>query len=263
MKHFKPRQFNGFLSPRLLRFWLPWSVFLLLFAAVRIAPPDLAFYYSFGHSFLYDTNFYFAPQFAHFDFAPHELYLSAQGLPANDWPMGTGILWTPFLFLAFILRTVLNFAGFPIESGGYNWFDQWVVTFGASLVYGAGTVYASYRLVLSQGAKRSTALWSCALIAAGSSLTYHLYVNSADSHPPSAFFIVLSLLAWQSYKKAPSAAIALMGGAALGLAGLVRPHNLIWGLTPFIDWIIHRKTDERTKFNLTHAAVFVASAILA
>ena len=257
------RHINVFLPRPVTRFWLPAAFFLLLFAAVRIAPPDLAFYYAFAHSMFYDVNFYFAPQYAAFPFALHELYLSGLGLPANDWPMGTGVLWAPFLGFAAFLRTVLNFAGFSIEPGGYAWFDQWIVTFSASLAYGAGAVYASYRLVRSHNISHANAVWACALMAAGSSLTYHLYVNSADSHPPSAFFIVLSLLAWRSYKQTPRIAFALFAGAALGVAGLVRPHNLLWGLTPLLDWAINPGEKKRPAVKPIHVAVFTVSAFAA
>ncbi|MDP8246221.1 MAG: tetratricopeptide repeat protein [Candidatus Hinthialibacter antarcticus] len=263
MNEYKRRHFNDFPTRLVTRFWLPAALFLFVFAAARITPPDLAFYYAYGHSMLYDIDFYFAPQFAAFPFANHELYLSAHGLPANDWPMGAGVLWAPFMLFASILRIGLNLFGFSIEPGGYAWFDQWVITFSASWLFGAGTLYASYRLARSHKISHANAVWACALMAAGSSLTYHLYVNSADSHPPSAFFIVLSLLAWQSYKQTPRLAFALFAGAALGIAGLVRPHNLLWGLTPLLDWAINPGDQKRVTVRPAHIAVFILATLAA
>ncbi len=257
------RQINVFSTREVTRFWLPAGLFLLVFAAVKIAPPDLAFYYAYAHSMVFDVDFYFASQYAAFPFAVHELYLTSHGLPANDWPMGTGVAWAPFLLLSFILRAGLGLVGVAIEPGGYAWFDQWIITYGASLVFGAGTVFLSYKLARSHMISHKNALWACALMAAGSSLTYHLYVNSADSHPPSAFFIVLSLLMWQSYKQSPRIELALFAGTALGAAGLVRPHNLLWGLTPILDWAFNPGGQTRPVVKSAHALTFASAAFLA
>lgn len=244
-------------------FWSAAALMLIAVAAVRIAPPDLAFYYSYAHSLLFDLDWNFANQFDRFTFAMHELYLSSQSLPANDWPMGTGIAWLPFLALSAMIRSIGTMLGFPIDAGGYSWFDQWTITFGASYIYGAGMVYLSYHFIRNEGLSKTATLWSSALIALGSSLTYHLYVNSADSHPPSAFFIVLFLLAWQRHRQAPSFSSAILAGAALGLAGLIRPHNMIWGLVPLLELLIRRDDAGRSAIQVRHALTGAAAAAFA
>lgn len=207
---------------------------------MRIAPPDLAFYYAYAHSLLYNIDFCFAEQYDRFPFAYHELYLTAEGLPANDWPMGTGVLWLPFLSIAWLARGVFGIVGFDIPPGGTAWFDQWVITYGATLLYSVGALLLSYRICLRLGIDRKSAIWACALIAAGSSYTYHLIVNSADSHPPSAFFLALFLLLWLRSRENGLAITALAAGICLGVAGLVRPHNLLFILTPLLMIVLER-----------------------
>ncbi len=216
-------------------FFLFFSIFLLLFGRVRIAPPDLAFYYSFAHSLVYDLDFCFANQYEHFPFAYHELYLSSEGYPANDWPMGTGICWTPFLLLNRFLSFPVSFLGLNMSGSGYDWFAMWLVSLGATMLYGGGTVYLSYRLCRLEGFGKSSSLWATALIAIGSSFTYHLYVNSADSHPPSAFFSVLFLLSLRHYQQTPDEKKAMLIGAVTGMAALVRPHNILLLIIPAVE----------------------------
>jgi hypothetical protein len=244
-------------------FFLAVSLFLLLFGRVRIAPPDLAFYYSFAHSLVYDLDFCFANQFSHFPFAYHETYLTPQGYPANDWPMGTGICWTPFLLFARLALFVGTFMGMAIESNGYGWFEMWIVTLGSSIVFGAGALYLSYRYCIMEGLSKSSARWATALIGVGSSFTYHLYVNSADSHPPSAFFTILFLILWQTQRKNPTTKNAFLIGFTLGMAALIRPHNLILISIPLIEFLTTRiRSDSQSGKRLITLGAMAAGAII-
>ena len=228
-------------KPGWLRFAAIFSLFFLCFGRVKIAPPDLAFYYSFAHSLVYDLDFCFADEFSHFPFAFHETALTSLGYPANDWPMGAGIGWIPFLLAARAVKGIAVVAGFATDNGGYGWFEQWVVTLGATLLYGCGTLWLSYRICRREGIAKSAALWATFFIGFGSSFTYHLYVNSADSHPPSAFFIALFLLLYQKQKESPTLGHGFLAGCAIGMAGLVRPHNLIFFMIPLTDRLSRRR----------------------
>lgn len=230
-----------------LLFFVGLSLVLLMILRVRIAPPDLAFYYSFARSLAYDLDFSFANEYARFPFAFHELYLTSQGFPANDWPMGTGVVWMPFLWLSRLAATVFPFLVPDQTPDGHTWFDQWVVTLGSTLLFGGGTLWLSALYARRAGLSRRAVLWATGLMAAGSSFSYHLFVNSADSHPPSAFFIVLFLLLWQTIRLNPSPRLLFLAGCAIGLAGLVRPHNFLFLLTPVVDrWIFRKATENAT-----------------
>ncbi len=228
--------------PVFLSFFLFFSLFLLLFGRVRIAPPDLAFYYSYAHSLTYDLDFCFANQYAQFPFAFHETYLTAEGYPANDWPMGTGICWIPFLVLARFVEWIALFFGAGGEAAGLTWLSKWIVTFGAAMVYSGGTIWLSYRLCRIERISHSSAIWAAALIGLGSSFTYHVYVNAADSHPPSAFFIALFLFLRHQYQEEGRVWHGFLCGCAIGMAALVRPHNLLFILIPIIEEALSSKT---------------------
>ncbi len=239
-----PRTTGNFSSPRLFFSGLGLSLLLLLIARVRIAPPDLAFYYAFARSLVYGPDFSFADEYARFPFAFHELYRTSLGYPANDWPMGTGVLWIPFLLLSRLAAALFPFLAPPSGPDGFSWFDQWVVTLGSTLLYGGGTLVLSVLYARRAGLSRPAVLWAAGLMAVGSSFSYHLFVNSADSHPPSAFFIVLFLLSWQSFRSHPTPGRMFQAGCALGLAGLVRPHNFLFLLTPLLDHLVSRREPE-------------------
>ncbi|MEW6235618.1 MAG: hypothetical protein AB1656_09550 [Candidatus Omnitrophota bacterium] len=231
--------------PRRTFFW-GFALILLLFGRVRIAPPDLAFYYSCGRSLAYDLDFCYANEYSHFRFAPHETYLTKPGYPANDWPIGTGIAWIPFLAAARLAKSIGSWIGGGSPPDGYGWIDQWIVTYGSTLLYGGGTLWLSYFYARRMGAAKQAAIWATAFIGLGSSFTYHLYVNSADSHAPSAFFIVIFLLLWRRQKAKPSFYHGLASGCALGMAALIRPHNLLFLLTPILE-IVWDKRNRRTQ----------------
>lgn len=198
---------------------------------------------------LFDLDFCFANEYAQFPFAYHETYLTGAGYPANDWPVGTGMVWIPFLCISLLVHTLLSLVGIVEISAGYDWLDQWIVTFGSTLLFGGGAIWLSYRFCRNEGIDHRHALWATALIALGSSFTYHLLVNSADSHPPSAFFLVLSFLMWHRCKTEHSPQYAILTGLATGMAGLIRPHNLLFCLTPVLDLaLFDRRSPLRTKF---------------
>lgn len=238
------------------------ALFLFLTLTIRIAPPDLAFYYSFAHSLVYDADFCFANEFARFPFSYHELYLTTLGLPANDWPMGTGVCWIPFLILSLLIRYAAALFGIVTDFYGFGWFDQWVVTYGSTLLYSGGTLWLTWRYCLGEGLSRTSALWSLILMAIGSSYSYHLFINSADSHPPSAFFIVLFLLAWQKNRKTFSWTGLLFTGCSIGMAGLIRPHNLIFLLTPVLDWFLNSEIRKSKTAFITQILLIIAGAFI-
>ncbi|MGC9327925.1 MAG: hypothetical protein ACP5I1_09850, partial [Candidatus Hinthialibacter sp.] len=240
-----------------------FSLFLLVSLQVRIAPPDLAFYYSFAHSLLYDADFCFADQYAHFPFAYHETYLSPQDLPANDWPMGAGIAWLPFLGLSRLVQWIGSAAASIPPPNGLRYFDQWVVTLGATLLYSLGALWLTHRYGRREKLSPKALVWALGLTAAGSSYSYHLFVNSADSHPPSAFFIILFLLLRQNHQSKPRLHSAFAAGLIIGLAGLVRPHNLIFLLTPLLDWMIGESAKPSFRSFTAHYAAMLFAALLA
>ncbi len=244
---------------------LGFAVFLLLVLQVRIAPPDLAFYYSFAHSMVYDADFCFANEYQHFSFGHHETYLTSSGFPANDWPMGTGIAWIPFLLIARLVRWMAFGMGLSHPGDGFGWFDQWVVTLGATWLYSFGSLWITYRYCLLRGLSKSATLWATILMAVGSSYSYHLFINSADSHPPSAFFIILFLYLLQlsqtkPYSKSTLLTTSLLAGCSIGMAGLIRPHNLLFLLTPLIERIFEPKPASKPSLSMLQIGILTLTA---
>lgn len=210
--------------------FLLFALFLLLCGRVRIAPPDLAFYYAVPQSIISGADFQFHDEYQTFHFAMHELYITGEGYPANDWPPGTGICWLPFLFLA---KIVCLITGIPFDLGS-SWMAQWIVTYGATLLFGFGTIWLTWKWCMLEGLPKHAVCWSIALHAVGSTFTYHLYVNSADSHAPSAFFTVLLLYTWRKWQDKSTLQLYVLLGIIAGLGALVRPHNALILLIPFL-----------------------------
>lgn len=229
------------LQNKRLLFIIGMALFLLICGRVKIAPPDLAFYYSYGRSLLYDMDYCFANEYAQFTFGAHETYLTQEGYPANDWPMGTGLCWIPFFLISQIWHLFASLFGNQELTNGFSWLDKWIVTYGSTLFFGCGTLWLTFRFGQKTNLKTRPLLWSLILLSLGSSFTYHLFVNSADSHLPSAFFIVLFLVVWQCYKEKGSTILLISAGIVLGMASLVRPHNVLFILTPIIEHVASRR----------------------
>lgn len=238
------------------------ALILLFILKVRIAPPDLAFYYSFCSSIACDMDFCFANDFENFSFAFHETYLTNMGVPANDWPMGTGVVWLPFFALARFIGLLCSVTGLATASHGFEWLDMWIVTLGATLLYGGGTLWLSYKFCITEGISRNAALWSSWLITLGSSYSYHLFVNSADSHPPSAFFIILFLYLWRQYGQKARLGNTIIIGFSIGVAGLIRPHNLLFLIVPLLDRMIINSKSRNYSLFIKQYVVIVFSAFM-
>ena len=71
------------------------SVVLLL--NIYLSSPDSAAYYSVPRSILIDHDLDFQNEYLHFDFQPNMFYLSGHQRLSNDWPIGAGLLWLPFI----------------------------------------------------------------------------------------------------------------------------------------------------------------------
>ncbi len=217
-------------SYKMILLLLAFALFLLLCGRVRIAPPDLAFYYAVPQSIVNDLDITFHNEYQHFTFAMHELYRTPRGYPANDWPVGTGLCWLPFFILA---KLLCGITGIPYEEGG-SWFAKWVVTYGATVFYGFGAIWLTWKWCLLEGLPKQAVRWALLLHVIGSTFTYHLYVNSADSHAPSAFFTALLLYTWRRMKENPAHQTYLLLGLICGFAAMVRPHNVMFILIPLL-----------------------------
>lgn len=215
---------------------------MALIGTVRLAPPDLAFYYSYAHSLLADADFHFGNQYDQFSFAVHELYLSPAETPANDWPMGTGVAWMPFLALGLAADGALRTLGVAPQG---PWLIHWVVTYGATLLYSGGALWLTYLLCRRLGMNTASSAWGVLAMGLGSSYTYHLLVNSADSHPPAAFFLAAFFLLWLDARDRSDWRRAALAGICLGFSALIRPHNLIFALTPLLESLLNRKVAHR------------------
>lgn len=233
----------------------------LLVGVSRIAPPDLAFYYAYAESLALDLDFAFANQYDRFPFAVHELYEAPTGLPANDWPMGTGIAWLPFLLVGSILSSIVASLGWLTNENQRLGTMTWSITLGATLLYGYGTLVLAALIGKRYVQSRSARLWGLLAIALGSSVTYHLLVNTADSHLPSAFFIGLFLWLWWRWQDTPTMALAFLAGLALGMAALIRPHNAVFALTPLLHMLLIQRS--ATQWDWRSIILCMAGAVLA
>lgn len=231
---------------------------LTLLVQVRIYPPDCAYYYAYPHSLLYDNDLLFDNQFAVFPFQLYELYLGPNGIPANDWPVGTGILWLPLLAWLRAGISLLARLGLAPAPNGFETASKLAAILGTSL-FGLVAVWLPYRGWIrereTQAAKRRPAKWTLWLLGAamvfGTPYGYYMFVFPATSHIPSAALLACALAGWWRWRKTPAPGREALGwvilaGASAGLLVTVRPQNLIFGVIPLLDSLLNRNPDYRT-----------------
>ncbi|HPB33117.1 MAG TPA: hypothetical protein PLB62_16830, partial [Candidatus Sumerlaeota bacterium] len=71
---------------------------------VYLSPPDFAAYYSHAHTIFHDIDLDFRNEYEHFGFEKHMFYVTPAGHLSNDWPMGTGMVWSPFFLCGLALE---------------------------------------------------------------------------------------------------------------------------------------------------------------
>lgn len=264
-------------SRRNLTFALAGLAALAVVAQVRIYPPDCAYYYAYAHSLLYDADLLFDNQYEAFPFQPYEFYLSPQGVPANDWPVGTGIVWLAALAWIRLGQFLAEPLGLVSRGTGFEAASKLAATLVSSLL---GLLAVTVPLIMrkdwirDRGLSRSQAIWLWAAILCGTPFGYCLIVFPANSHIPSAAFLACTLGAWWRWRREGQAGgaasttprqrmgWAILTGLSVGMLLCIRPQNAVFGIVPLLDLALNRDRGKRLP-RLPEGAVALVAAFLA
>lgn len=160
----------------------------------------------------------------------HETFLEREtesGRRPNFAPVGTAILWAPFLAAGHVVAHV---SGAPTD--GYSHPYIAAATY-ASALYGflalGLTFLISRRLI-------GPAWWPTIAVAIGTPLAFYMYVTPGFSHACSAFAVALFLYVWLRVREHWT----LTGAVALGLTGalmaMVREQDVFFVAGPALDF---------------------------
>jgi hypothetical protein len=227
--------------------YAPWLLLLLFLGqfAVSFRPNALSwdgvFYYAYARSALFDGDLNLGNDLVlsykvtpGTDFAAQrfEEHRTATGRVANEFAVGTSLLWLPWLAVIYAFVRLASLIGLgPAAVTGYEWCFTWGMA-AVTSVYGWLAILVGFRL-----ARRIVGDWialaACATVMFATPLVYYQFREPFYAHPVSAMTIALFLNAWwQTTRTRRSLSFALVLGALGGLATLVRTQNITYLILP-------------------------------
>ncbi len=221
---------------------------------------DATFYYSYARSLLFDGDLQIANDLvlsyptASEDFVERgmEQDLTSTGRVNSPFAVGSGLVWLPWL----IILRIVYFFGQSFGPGingltGYEWFFTISIgLFSAALAW--ISFWIGYRISRKE-TDRFSALAAAITMLFATPLLYYQYREPLYSHATSAFVTALVVYTWwRSYWLSPKYGQAILLGALIGLATLVRWQHLIYFALPIVStawwWLTLSREEKRQEW---------------
>lgn len=214
-------------------------------------------YYMYVRSIALDRDIDFANEAERLHAARYvDIFRTPTGRIANQYAIGTPILWLPFFLAAHLLALGLRAVGMPVAADGYGYIYQAAVCIG-SIFYGSCAMF-----LMRRTARRlfpDTALAACVSLFLATNFAYYLVAEPSMAHMCSVFAASLLVYLWMALRPLTTASRCLVVGLAGGLVGLVRQPDAVLLLMPALDALLARGTArERAKRIAAIAAGFLA-----
>lgn len=152
----------------------------------------------------------------------------------NFAPLGTALLWSPFYLAAHAGVRAARAAGAEVAADGFSPPYVAAIAFGSALLAWLGLLLVHDALRRRGGVGEPAATLAVAALWLGTPLLYYTTVAPGFSHAASVFAV--SLVAWLALRLDALAETRLRdwaaAGAAVGLAGLVREQDALYGILP-------------------------------
>jgi len=202
------------------------------YSLVKIDPWDDTAYYMIAKSIIVDGDVDYSneqlPKRAYCD-------LNSLGNPnqGTKVPIGSSILWAPFILFAHILTLLFNvFSGGGLAQNGYSPLYLLVTCVGSS-IYTFLSLLVSYK-ILTKFFSPKISLLSVLTVFLGNSLIYNAYVRMLMSHSPEVFTIALFVLLFLNVVEKRKLLDYLLFGIASGLLVIVRYDNAMFLILPLL-----------------------------
>jgi hypothetical protein len=225
----------------LLKHWRALSKYeraliILFIATLLLVNPsvrgDGVGYYAYLRSLLIDGDLQFADEMVAGGLVrPGETAVrTATGYTGNGWPVGSAILWAPFVSVTHLVVLALDKLGAHVPADGYAWPYALTVAL-SSAVYGFCGLYLAFRLARLYFAERWAFLSTLGIWFA-SPLPVYMYFNPGYSHALSAFMTAVFLWYWHRTRDARTLAQWTLLGLISGLMLDVYYPNAVFLLLP-------------------------------
>lgn len=204
-------------------------IFLILLFLPRsdgqIIGGDTTYYYSYLRSIAIDGNFDISNEVTLYN-SKYRAPGTPEMAPDYVFSIGPALLWLPFFLLGHFIALGLNAFGAGINADGFSLFEQRFVAAG-SFLYGLAGLFLTVGF-LRKYFRRETAEWGMIVTFASTSIFYYLLFDPLMSHSVEIFSIGLMLFLSEKLRENDRYRWFIMG-CAVGLAGIVRWQNVIFG----------------------------------
>jgi hypothetical protein len=222
-------------------FWLAGiitvAIFLLNFYLVGFGVfGDGLGYYTPLRSLIFDGDFRIADEYEYLSNSASKfgggLRVTTAIPEYSKYTIGLGLVLAPFYLLAHLFTSILSSLGVNVEPNGLSWSYELFYCLG-SIFFGIAGLILAYKTALVFFNPLASVLATIGVWFA-SPLTFYLTLETSMSHAVSQFlislFIYLCMVTpWHQQQK-----YQILLGIALGLATLVRPQNLLFGIIPIL-----------------------------
>lgn len=244
-------------------------LFLVLWLLLlNLATPawDAVFYYAYARSVVFDHDLHLENDLAYSypttapDFAAKKLdsVRTASGRVASPYPVGSSLLWVPWLAVLRCLAEGARLGGIgPVVWTGYEW--PFIGGLSAlSALSGWLALWVAYRVARSE-VGRATALVAAVTVLFSAPLLYYQFREPLYSHTTSALATGACVYVWwRGHRSAPRLDHAILLGGLVGLATLVRWQHAIYVVLPLIStiwwWLL---SEERRRERWKQAVVYL------
>jgi hypothetical protein len=233
-------------------------VVLLPLVTQRIYASDEIKYFAYTHSLFFDHDLDFSNDYLHwynvdpvkFQAIKDDLYNTREpltGLPTNEAPIGTGLLWLPSYALAHVVTLAARALGADVAADG--WSQPYITAVClTSYIFGCLGLLLCYSLSRSYFGRRLSAV-AVVAIWLSTPLIFYTVIAPPWSHATSLLAVTLFIWYWQRTRRVEGRSLrewALLGALG-GVMMLVREQDVLFLVIPLVEALVACWTALRTQ----------------
>ena len=231
-------------SPRVDRGWIALLLLFVLslpLVTPRLYASDSVKYFSYLHSLLFDGDLDFTNEYTYFkELNPASISEGilkrdvTTGLPLNEGPVGTALLWSPAYLLAHggvLLARALGATGYAADGLSRPYI---LAVCYASTAYALAGLLLCYRLCRRFFSALASAL-AVAVVWLSTPAFFYSHASPPWSHSTSLFAVALLVTVWHDTRGRRTVGQFLLLGLLAGLVALVREQDSLFMLIPALE----------------------------
>lgn len=238
--------------------WLVVILVVLIGQTVYLSPPDSVYYFAVPRSLVLDGNLDFLDEVVDFHFPQNQVYLTEREMVANDWPIGSGLVWTPLYAVGHVVELIAPKSNDQPRGAG-PW-EKAITSLGI-VALGIGGIALTWVMVRNLFG-RIAAWWAVLVAVLGGPLFFYMLIFPLMSHVTSFAATALFLWGWNRTRGERSRAQWILLGLLMGWLVAIRPQNVVCAMVFVVEGIAILRGHERWIW-MRRAALGAVASLLA